>query len=100
MRLMLSKSDKMRFLVLLVACAAAQAVCVYGATRAQKALITPFSLDAAQVSRVPSSMWIYCSYIPAPEVDGAYRRTQWALSRLTHSYMVGSTLPVRSISNA
>ena len=39
----------MKFLVLLVACAAAQAVFVHGATRAHKALMTPLSLEAAQV---------------------------------------------------
>lgn len=41
----------MRFLILVALCAVAQLALVLGATRAHKALITPLSLDAAQVGK-------------------------------------------------
>ncbi len=50
----------MKFLIFLVACAAAQAVFVHGATRAHKALMTPLSLDAAQVRASATLIAILC----------------------------------------
>ena len=62
------KSSSMKTIVFLGICAIAQVAWVHGATRAQKALMTPLSLDAAQVRSMALSNVMCCSESPGPKL--------------------------------
>ena len=58
----------MKVIVLFGICAVAQIAWVHGATRAQKVLMTPLSLDAAQVRSIALSDVTRCLKSPGPEL--------------------------------